>query len=212
MSEARAAHAEYFYPNKMGRIVLLSLEEVIGHNAINAVHKMAGLHHLINNYPPDNLDRDFRFGDLGVLQEALEGMFGPRAGRGLALRAGRACFKYGLREFGPVLGISDLAFRLLPLNMKIKVGIQVFADAFNQFSDQVVRVEDSPERYLWHIERCPVCWGRKTEAACCHLAVGILQESLYWVSGGRNFLVEEGSCTAAGGDACTICVARQPLD
>src|SRR3972149_11281077 len=123
MSEARAAHAEYFYPNKMGRIVLLSLEEVIGHNAINAVHKMAGLHHLINNYPPDNLDRDFRFGDLGVLQEALEGMFGPRAGRGLALRAGRACFKYGLGEVGAARGISESALPLVPHSIKLTRGV-----------------------------------------------------------------------------------------
>ena len=49
-------------------------------------------------------------------------MYGPRGGRGLALRAGRACFKYGLKEFGPVLGIADLTFRLLPFKYETQSG------------------------------------------------------------------------------------------
>jgi len=65
---------------------------------------------------------------------------------------------------------------------------------------------------LWHNDRCPVCWGRKTEVPCCHLAVGIIQESLYWVSGGRNFTVQEIACIARGDEACTIAIDKKPLD
>lgn len=202
----------YYYPNKMGRIILLALEEVLGRNGVNAVLNLAGLQHLINNYPANNFDLGFRFDDVGTIHRMLDSMYGPIGGRGLALRAGRACFKYGLREFGPVLGISDLAFRLLPLNMKLKVGADVFADVFNRYTDQKVRLEENPEKFLWHIERCPVCWERKSEAPCCYLAVGILQESLFWVSGGRNFIVEETRCIARGDDTCTIEIQRQPLD
>jgi predicted hydrocarbon binding protein len=35
---------------------------------------------------------------------------------------------------------------------------------------------------------------------------------LYWVSGGKNFYVEEISCIAAGDQTCTILVGKQPLD
>jgi predicted hydrocarbon binding protein len=202
----------YHYPNKMGRIILLALEEVLGRNGLNAVLNLAQLLHLINNFPPNNFDLGFSFEDVGTIFETLDSMYGPIGGRGLALRAGRACFKYGIREFGPVLGISDLAFRLLPLNMKLKVGAEVFVDVFNRYTDQVVRLEEDPNQFLWHIERCPVCWGRKTETTCCYLAVGILQEALFWVSGGRNFMVEEIQCIAQGEEACTIRIERQPLD
>jgi predicted hydrocarbon binding protein len=139
-------------------------------------------------------------------------MYGPRGGRGLALRAGRACFKYGLKEFGPVLGIADLAFRLLPLHMKLKVGADVFCETFNKFSDQVVRLGEIEDRFLWEIVRCPVCWGRHTEGPCCYLAVGILQEALYWVSGGKNFEVYETTCVAQGDEVCTIVIEKKPLD
>jgi predicted hydrocarbon binding protein len=202
----------YYYPNKIGRIVLLATEEVMGRNGVNAALNLGKLRHLVNNYPPNNFDRQFSFEEVGRIQQALEEMYGPRGARGLALRAGRACFKYGIREFGPVLGISDLAFRLLPLGMKMKVGIEVFAEVFNKFSDQVVRLGEDEESFIWTIERCPVCWGRRTSEPCCYLAVGVLQEGAYWVSGGKNFSVEETTCVANGDAVCTILIGKRPLD
>jgi predicted hydrocarbon binding protein len=207
-----ATQRTYCYPNKMGRIVLLATEEVMGRNGVNAVLNLARLKHLVNNYPPNNFDRQFSFDDFGRLQQALEEMYGPRGARGLALRAGHAAFKYAIKEFGPVVGISDLAFRLLPIGMKMKVGIEVFAEVFNKFSDQIVRLGEDESHYIWNIDRCPVCWGRRTSEPCCYVAVGILQEGAYWVSGGKSFSVEEATCIAKGDDACTILIGKRPLD
>ena len=207
-----AADRQYYYPNKMGRIILLAMEDVMGRNGVNAILNLARLKNLVNSYPPNNFDRQFSFEEVGALQQSLEAMYGPRGARGLALRAGRACFKYGIREFGPVLGIADLAFRLLPLGMKVKVGFEVFAETFNKFSDQVVRLGEERDRYRWIIDRCPVCWGRQTEEPCCHLAVGILQEGLYWVSSGKSFLVEETACIAKGDKECVIVIEKHPLN
>jgi len=207
-----AGETTYYYPNKMGRIVLLATEEVMGRNGVNAVLNYARLRHLVNNYPPNNFDKQFRFEDFGRLQQALEDMYGPRGARGLALRAGRAAFKYAIKEFGPVVGISDLAFRLLPIGMKMKVGIEVFAEVFNKFSDQVVRLSEDAANFIWTIERCPVCWGRHTTEPCCYVAVGILQEGAYWVSGGKTFTVEETLCIAKGDPTCTILVSKRPVD
>jgi len=202
----------YYYPNKIGRIILLATEEVMGRNGVNAVLNLARLRHLVNNYPPNNFDRQFSFEEVGGIQQALEDMYGPRGARGLALRQGRACFKYGIREFGPVMGIGDLTFRLLPVGMKMKVGIEVFAEVFNKFSDQVVRLGEDEDNFIWTIERCPVCWGRRTSDPCCYLAVGALQEGAYWVSGGKNYSIEEVACIARGDPACTILIGKRPLD
>ena len=207
-----AIDRQYYYPNKMGRIILLAMEEVMGRNGVNAILNLARLKTLVNSYPPNNFDRQFSFDEVGSIQQALEDMYGPRGARGLALRAGRACFKYGIKEFGPVLGIADLAFRLLPLGMKLKVGFEVFAETFNKFSDQIVRLGEDDEHYIWIIDRCPVCWKRRTDEPCCHLAVGILQEGLYWVSSGKSFQVEEVGCIAKGDDTCTILINKRPRD
>jgi len=209
---APAGVARYYYPNKMVRIVLLAMEEVMGRNGVNAVLNLAQLKHLVNSFPPNNFDRQVTFDELGAIMRSLDVMYGPRAGRGVALRAGRAAFKYGLKEFGPVLGIADLAFRLLPLHMKLKVGADVFAETFNKFSDQVVRLNEAEDRFVWENVRCPVCWGRHSETPCCFLAVGILQEALYWASGGKNFEVYETTCVACGDEVCTIVIEKKPMD
>jgi predicted hydrocarbon binding protein len=202
----------FHYPNRMGRIILLAMEEILGHIGVNAVLNLAGLPEYIDHYPPHNQDLLIPFSHISSLQVGLEHAYGPRAGRGLALRVGRACFKYGLRDFGPELGLTDLAFRLLPLPARLTQGSRAFAALFNNFTDQRVRLESDEENIYWHIERCPLCWGRQAEQPLCHLTVGVLQESLLWVSGGKTFQVEEQACVACGDEACIIAITRTPLD
>ncbi len=206
------AGVRYYYPNKMGRIILLALEDVMGRNGVNAVLNLAQLRHRINNYPPNNLDLQFGFEEVCGIQQAVDDMYGHRGGKGLGMRAGRACFKYVLKEFGSMLGLADLAFRVLPLGLKLKVGFNAFAETLTRFSDQIVRLEEDKQRFLFVIERCPACWGRQTSYPCCHLSTGLLHEALHWVSGGKEFDVRETTCIAMGDKTCTFEVTKQPLD
>jgi hypothetical protein len=202
----------YYYPNKMGRIAIMALEEIMGKNGLNAILNMAKLPHYIDNYPPDNLEKGFDFSELSALMRALEDMYGPRGGRGLALRCGRATFARGLQGLGALTGVGDLAFKVLPLQAKLKLGLPAFAGViFNQISDQIVRLEEQPDHFLWHIDRCPQCWGRKSEKPCCFIGMGLLQEALRWVSGGKEFRVDEISCIAVGDKTCTYIVYKEPI-
>ena len=201
----------YHYPNRMGRIILLSMEEVMGRNGVNALLKLASLPSLIENYPSDNAEPAFSFSTVSNLTEMLEQAYGPHGGRGLALRIGRACFNYGVRQYSAQLGLTQMAFRLLPLPSKLHAGASAFAELFNNFTDQRVRVEEEGGTILWHIERCPLCWERKAQDPVCHLAVGLLQEALYWLSGGKVFNVEEKTCIAAGDQTCTIVIDQSPI-
>lgn len=201
----------FFYPQKMGRIIFMGMEEVIGVGGVDAVLRLASLEKLIQNYPSARADRTFPFETVSLLQSTLEQAFGPRGGRGLALRAGRACFKYGLKEYGSMLGLTEMAFRLLSLPTKLHTGTKAFAELFNKHTDQKVTVEEKDNKIFWHIERCPLCWERKADEPVCHLAVGLLQEALYWVSGGKVFDVEETACIARGDTTCTIVIDQTPF-
>jgi hypothetical protein len=200
-----------FYPNKIARIYLLAMEEIMGKNGLNAVLNMAKLSHVIDNYPSDNLDKQFDFSEYSALNAALEEMYGPRGGRGLALRAGRASFARGLQSFGAMAGVGDLAFKVLPLGTKLKMGLPAMAGIFSQTSDQISRVEEKDDHFLYVIERCPVCWGRQVEKPVCYAAVGVLQEGLRWVSGGKEFRVDEVTCHAVGDEHCTFAVYKEPV-
>ena len=183
----------------------------MGRNGVNAILKLASLPSVIENYPPSNKEREFSFSTLSALTGTLERMYGPHGGRGIALRVGRACFNNGVRQYGTQIGVTEKAFRLLPLQGKVSTGAKALAELFNAFTDQKVRVVEENGKLFWHIERCPLCWERHAQEPVCHLAVGLLQEALYWLSGGKVFNVEEVTCIATGDDACSIVIDQSPI-
>ena len=202
----------HYYSNKLARIILLSMEEVIGPKSLQSVLGLAGLNSLVGNYPPDNLERGISFESISAIQEALGALFGPRGSKGLNLRIGSVAFKNGLREFGPLIGVTDINFRLAPLEQKLHKGAELLAEIFNRFSDTHVIIESNQDYIYWKIDRCPVCWNRQSESPICHLAAGFLEESMYWVSGGKTFKIEETSCIAKGDSTCTIQIEKQALE
>lgn len=200
-----------YYPNRMGRILLTSLEEVMGRNGLNALLNLVSLQQFIQEPPPDNLEREFDFAHISNLNKGLEEIYGPRGGRGLALRGGRAIFSRGLRQFGALAGVSDLAFKVLPLKTKLKIGIPAVARIFTQFSDQTSHVEEFDDHFIYTIEQCSMCWGQQADRTICYIAVGILQETLRWVSGGLEFRVDEIECKAKGDENCVFRIDKEPI-
>ncbi len=203
----------YYNSNKFARILLESIQEITGENGVNTVLNFANLSSLVGNFPPDNLDRAFDFTHFSMINQALEEIYGNRGGRGLALRVGRITFDDVLKDYGALAGVGDLAFRVLPLHMKISIGLQAMAKIFSEKSDQISTVEEVDDIYIYTIERCPVCWGRKEEEnPVCFYIIGLLQESLHWVSGGKEFRINESKCIALGDDVCEFVIFKQPIN
>jgi predicted hydrocarbon binding protein len=206
------AKSGYFYANKIALISLKALEEVMGKNGLNAILNLAHLPHLIDNLPPDNLEREFDFADFTAVNMALEEMYGPRGGRGLALRAGRAAFDESLRNFGALAGAGDLAFKVLPLPVKLRIGIPAMAKIFSQISDQYSTVLERDTDFIYTIHRCPQCWSRGgLDKPVCFIGAGLLQEGLRWVSGGSEFRVNESKCMAMGDAVCEYTIQKTPI-
>ncbi len=141
--------SDLYYPNKMGRILLLSMEDVMGRNGLNALLNLIDLRKYIQELPPDNLEKEFDFAYISNINIGLQEIYGLRGGRGLALRGGRAIFSKGLKQFGALAGVSDLAFKVLPLHTKLKIGVPAVARIFTQFSDQTSRVEEFEDHFLY---------------------------------------------------------------
>ncbi|MFN8375970.1 MAG: 4-vinyl reductase [Anaerolineae bacterium] len=202
----------YYYPNKFARLTIEAFEEIMGKNGLNAILNLAGLQQYLTEYPPDNLEKGFDFADYTALMVALEDMYGPRGGRGLALRAGRAVFAGGLRAFGALAGVGDLAFKVLPMNAKLKIGVPAMANIFSQFSDQISNVyEEGTDRIVYTMERCALCWKRKSDKPVCYMGQGLLQEGLRWVSGGHEFKVDMATCIAKGDDMGRYVIYKEPI-
>jgi predicted hydrocarbon binding protein len=201
----------YFYANKFALIMLDALEDVMGKNGVNAILNLAHLPHLINNFPPGNLSKEFDFAEVSAINQALEEMYGPRGGRALAGRVGRATFADALKNFGALAGAGDLAFKILPLHTKMRIGLPAMAKIFSQVSDQHSTVKEHKEEFVYTIHRCPVCWGRNgVDKPVCFIAVGLLEEGLKWLSGGHEFFVNESRCASMGDEVCEFIIRKTP--
>lgn len=200
-----------YYPNKFARAYLVAMEDVMGHNSLHAVLKMADLSHYVEALPPDTLERAFDFAEFTAINVALEELYGPRGGRGLALRAGRACFAQGMRNFGAMAGAADPAFRTLPLEVQVKAGLHGLAGIFTRFSDQTTHVIEHSEGFDLGVDQSPACWQREADRPVCHAIAGMIQECLRWVSGGHEFWVVESGCRAVGDEQCVFTIDKQPI-
>lgn len=196
-----------YHTNIIARFTLEAIEEIVGKSGLNAILNLADLSHLIDNYPPADLEKAFDFADYSALMGALDETYGPRGARGLQVHAGRAAFNRAWEKMEALVGVEDLPFGVLPLNAVLPA----VARAFTRFSDQSSWVEDDGDRYLHHTDPCPVCWGRTADRPICFAAKGLLQEGLHWLTGGRSFRVDEIECLAMGDDSCTFAIPKEPV-
>lgn len=203
---------ERFYPNRWVRIILTSTEEIIGGNGVKSLLNLAGLPQYIDNYPDDNMKKEFPFEHVGKLQQAYWDMYGRRGARAFAIRAGKKTFNDGLDSFGTVATAARAAMKIGTLEKRISLGLQFFAKFFNKVSDQVVSVDEDDENWYWHLIKCPMCTNRTSEHPVCHLAVGVLQGALEnFAAEDKHYRITATQCIAAGADEGLIAIEKDSV-
>lgn len=207
-----SAPSGFYISNRMGRILHQATHETIGLNALRSVPDFMQLALPSDSLPPSDTQRAFPFETVSQLHSALENVYGPQSAHGLALLIGRACFKYGMRQLSAPLGFDETSFRLLPHARKLQAATRAFTHLLQAESDVQISVEEHADKLLCRIEHCPLCHGRKSDAPSCHLVVGLLQESLGWLSGGKMFNINETHCIALGDSTCTFEVDLNPIN
>ncbi len=203
--------SDYFLANRFGRIFLASLEETVGRNGLNALLNLSGRGNLIAAPPPDDVQLAFDTASVSAPLAALELVYGPRGARGLAMRAGRAMFDRLVDGFELPTGFNPLAFRLLPQQTRLKIGIPALARLLKQHSDIACRVADHGNHFEYIAERCADCWGRTSKGPVCNLTVGLLLEAMSSFGRGQEFRVTQRECRAAGAAACVFHLDKEPI-
>jgi len=198
----------YFYPNVWGRSILTAAEEILGQKGVNALLNLAGLPEYINNYPADNIKKEFPFEHVAALQEALREMYGTKGARVFATKGGEQTFNHSLEKYDKVQKAARAAMAVGTMRTQMKAGLLFFARFFNTVSDQKVRVEEDETHWKWIIEVCPMCWGKTSDEPICHLAVGVLNSASRWATGGETLRIKAVQCKGNGAEEGIILLEK----
>lgn len=185
---------------RVWRALLRGLREVLGPEELEALSPDLPTPEQANG----NGERVVSLDIWEQLSSALEGRYGPRASRGIAQRVGEAAYKYGFQDLGAELGLTETAFRLLPVKDKLRRGLRTLAETFEQHFDHEVQVIENGEGLRVEIEDCPF-QHEGSDSPGCYLAVGAIQGALYWFSGGKDFILQKDEC-APKDAACRITI------
>jgi hypothetical protein len=198
-----------YLPNRIARAFFLVLDDVMGSSGLETLLSRAGLATYYEQFPPDNLDRNFDVAHMSALQMALEELYGPYGGRGMARQIGRGAFATGIKQFGIMRAIADPAFRARDLDDRAVLGLQALASIYTSFSDQPAEVDASlPLRPTFIVYNSPYAWGRTSDRPVCYAQVGLLVETLRWATDGHMYQIRETACIACGDDHCVYSITH----
>ncbi len=187
--------------NGIVRQALVSSEEVMGSNGLNAVMRSAGLERFVGNFPPNDMNPSINTSDYAHLNQAIEDFYG-RAAKGMLRRIGKASFQYGVREQAALLGVAGVALKLLPRKQRIMFILNGMADALKKSNKEVDAWMEEKNNTVAFVDRsCAVCWGRESTQPVCHLYIGSVGEAVLWATGVEHEIIET-HCMARGDEYC----------
>jgi predicted hydrocarbon binding protein len=199
----------FFIPNIIGSQYLYFIEEILGKDRLKAILKQANLDDLITKPPQNNFYKDLDFCNLSSLCQVIEEIYGERGGRGMLLRAGKVVFNRSLKNYGIYSVVFNLDTDSTPNSMNLPLGLHIFSKIFNKISDQVTSYQECEEHFSLRIHQCPNCWGRShADGPVCYFECGLIQESLAWISGGKEIKIFEDKCMAAGDNYCEFKILK----
>ena len=198
-------------PNAALRVLLEAIEDVMGANGTKAVLNAGGLSKYIDNYPPKNLEMEATFAQYGAAQQAVEDFYGPRVARAMLLRIGRATFQFGLRDQPAILGLAGIALKALPEKTRMKLILERMAKAAVDRVNQPTVVMEEEDAYYFIVEQCPCKWRPEHDKPCCYVTVGVLMESMAWITG-NMYKVEEVACISNGAASCVYRIPKEPSE
>ena len=187
--------------NALVRQALITSQEVMGENGLNAVLRATGLERFIGNFPPDDMEPGIDTSEYAQFNAAIEEFYG-RGGRGILQRVGRASFQYAVREQAALLGLAGAALKVLPQKQRIKFILKSMVDALKKTNPQVEAWSGEKDGKLVYVERtCAICYGRQSDKPICHLYVGSISEAVKWATG-QDYQIIETHCIAQGDSFC----------
>ena len=145
-------------------------------------------------------------------QHILEGLFGPRGAIGIARRAGMAAFRPFLHAYAREAGFEELEFRLMPPRRKMLTGLRAMAGLLTREGFPPIHIRETERGIIWSMRLNQDDLKDNNRQSLCQFFIGLLQEYLGWISGGKFFVLDELTPVNGNEMVCAIRIDPRPLD
>ena len=146
----------------------------------------------------------------GNIEKTVDGCidrFGLDCTRGVVQRAGRAGLYYWLRDAAEPNGWLKPEFRLLSFRRKISRGIRDMIASFSATLDGSFQVEEHKDKLVIRYRN-----PKPVSRMDCSFFMGLFQEYLSWIAGGKFFPVTEVECPPDLEGSHIFEISTTPLD
>jgi predicted hydrocarbon binding protein len=197
-------------PNSLMYVSLLTLNDILGKNGLNAVLNYGNLIRFRDEFPPNNDKIEIPMAEFTCLVQSILDIFGERGARTLLHNAGRKALRIVLEKNPALFGLINLGLKALSpqkragkaLKVATKEGDKIFG-----IQQEFTVLENG---FKTEISDCYWCKGLKTKEPICHGEVGFEAELVKWAAdGGIQYDVKEVSCIACGDPTCTFLVTEK---
>lgn len=146
------------------------------------------------------------------IQQALQSHYGADGANGILWRVGRSFYREYLLQLDDGQGILRSDLRFLPFRKKIHAGLAILAETFSGIDGQHIEVTWKDGRYFWRIQECIQCRNQTDTQWKCSFFLGLVQEYISWIGGGKSFLVDEEECISRGAATCILRIDPRPVE
>jgi hypothetical protein len=126
-------------------------------------------------------------GSLEILIFETERQNGYKSASGLFFRCGCAAFKHFVRNFGKLIDIDSLTFRLQPQQKRLIDGVNKLVQRLEYWQAGEFSIQKKEDLVEITANADGVAFPEFGERIWLHFIAGLVQEFLYWAGGGKQY-------------------------
>jgi predicted hydrocarbon binding protein len=180
------------------RIWLETVQNVIGHNGLNAVLNHGNLNQYIDNFPPADYEMQIAAEEISDLFSSLYEVFGQKGSYSLLLRIGRERARIGIEKYNKgMMKALLVAARLVPETTKMRLSLERLVGEQNQVFPDSMDLHETDQFFVLTYRENFESEKITSESPVCGATLGSLQYGMEWITG-HPHKVEEVECRAMG--------------
>jgi len=193
-------------PNSLLYIALVTIENIMGKNGLNALLNLSSMTKFRDNIPPNDSEQVYPATDFSSLVKGLIDVVGMKGARAIISNAGRKGFRNIVEKSPELFGLVGMELEKMDTDReRISALLNAITYETNQiFGEGHQTFEEIDGVFIISIHRCSWCHNIKdAEVPICYGEVGFDDEAVFWATK-KRYKVIETACRAMGDAACVF--------